>query len=325
VVFLVITGLWEKFTHNPYNIFPHAILQDFRGFSIVTGVTFLVGMLYYSTLILWPLQIETLYSTNSTTIGLYSMALSLGGFCGGMVFGFLLDHVNQARWILVGVCLLLTALSGLQATVGLHTNASSIAIVALIGAMISAATVASNSMIQLAVPHQYIGVAMGLVTTARNVGGSISTTIYSVILTNRLAATLGVNVATALAKAGVPLADVPAITGALATGNAMSPALADATPLQLYAGIMALKHSYIDAFKIIYLVSIAFGVVGTVCAAFTMNVGHLMTRKIDVQLDAGLHVGLHEVHKGGHVIEHDGTEISRRNKIAMMEPNEQQV
>ena len=93
-------------------------MRNFRGFLIVTGVTFLVGMLYYSTLILWPLQISTLYTTNETTIGLYSMSLSLGGLIGGAIFGLVLDRVNQARWILTGVCLTLTALSGAQAVVG---------------------------------------------------------------------------------------------------------------------------------------------------------------------------------------------------------------
>ena len=37
-------------------------------------------------------------------------------------------------------------------------------------------------MITLNVPHEYIGVAIGLVTTARAVGGSIGTTVYTVIL-----------------------------------------------------------------------------------------------------------------------------------------------
>lgn len=152
---------------------------------------------------------------------------------------------------------------------------------------------------------------MGLITTARNVGGSVSTVIYTVILTNQLNAHLGINIATALAKAGVPLADLPAITGALATGNATSPALRLASPAQLGAGVLALKYTYRDAFKLIYLVSITFGVIGTVFAVFSQNVGKFMTNKIDVQLDSSLHIG-HEVHRGGHIIQHDGTEITKK-------------
>jgi hypothetical protein len=36
-----------------------------------------------------------------------------------------------------------------------------------------------------------------------------------------------------------------------------------------------------------------------------------MTNKADVQLGSSLHVG-HEVHRGGHVIQPDATEITRK-------------
>lgn len=118
VFFLILTGLWEHFTHNLYNIFPHALMQNFRGFTIITGVTFLVGMLYYSTLILWPLQVGLFYTSDSTTIGLYSMAFSLGGYIGAILTGFLLSRFNKARWILTGICVCATAIGGAQAIVG---------------------------------------------------------------------------------------------------------------------------------------------------------------------------------------------------------------
>jgi hypothetical protein len=99
VFFLILTGFYENHTNDPYAIFPHALMRNFRGFSIVMGVTFMIGMLYYSTLILWPLQIQTFYATNSTTIGLYSMAFSLSGATTALIFGPCFERVNQARWI----------------------------------------------------------------------------------------------------------------------------------------------------------------------------------------------------------------------------------
>lgn len=174
-------------------------------------------------------------------------------------------------------------------------------------------------MIQLGVPHQYLGLAMGVVTTARNVGGSISSTVYTVILNNQLTNNLGENVGTALAKAGLPLAEIPGVVEALATGDAKSPALASADPAALAAGVLALKLTYVHAFKVIYLVSIAFGVLGTACALFSKNVGEFMTNKVDVKMNTGAHVGLHEVHTGGHVIDHTGIEISQRRSRAAAE------
>lgn len=200
---------------------------------------------------------------------------------------------------------------------GINTHIASTVLVVMTGFIISGATVVSNAMLQLAVPHQYLGVAMGLVTTTRNVGGTIASTVYTVILSNQLTSNLGINIATALAKAGLPLAEIAGVAEALATGDSTSPALASASPAALSAGILALKLTYVHAFRLIYLISIAFGVLGTICAAFTRNVGEYMINKIDVTLDDGAHFGLHDFHEGGHVINHNGTEIiGKRAKAA---------
>jgi hypothetical protein len=183
--------------------------------------------------------------------------------------------------------------------------------------MLACAVVTTNSIIQLSVPHQYLGVAMGIVTTSRYVGGSVGSTIYQVILSNQLSDNLGKNVAAALAKAGVPIAKIPAIAEAIALGETTSPALADASPTALGAGVLALKLTYVHAFKIIYLTAIAFGVLGILCAAFSRNIGEFLTNKIDVEMDKSIRLGLHEVHKHGHVISHDGEEIIGRSAARM--------
>lgn len=98
-------------------------MKNYRGFSIVTGVGFLLGMLYYSTLILWPIQIQTFYTTNSTDIGLYGMSWGWGSLIGAGVMGSLVERVNHARFLLIAVVLLMTVCIGSQAIVGkLHPD-----------------------------------------------------------------------------------------------------------------------------------------------------------------------------------------------------------
>jgi hypothetical protein len=231
-----------------------------------------------------------------------------------MDLGFLLSRVHCGercccgRWSVSNLARAQIARTMLTRVTGPGTHIASTAIVALIGFGLSGGTVASNSIIQLSVPHQYVGVAMGIVTTARNVGGSVATTIYTTILTNELAKRLGVDIATALAKAGLPLAQVPGVTEAIATGNLTSPALAGVSLEILGAGAYGLKTAYSNSFKIVYLVSIAFGIIGAVCAMWTQNVGKFMTNKVDVRLDEGAHITTRG-DTGGHVINHEGEEI----------------
>lgn len=116
-VIIFVTGGWEAYTRNPYAIYPHVVMRNFRGFTIPLGVTFLVGILYYSTLILWPEEIQVLFTQNSTKVGLYSMALGLGGSLAGLLAGWIFKKFDQARWILLFIVIAMTAVGGAQALV----------------------------------------------------------------------------------------------------------------------------------------------------------------------------------------------------------------
>ena len=78
-------------------------MRNIRGFTVIIGIIFLVGMLYYSTGVLWPEQIQALYSTNYTIIGLYAMAFGLAGAIFAPIAGWLMVRTDGARWLLTGL------------------------------------------------------------------------------------------------------------------------------------------------------------------------------------------------------------------------------
>jgi hypothetical protein len=173
--------------------------------------------------------------------------------------------------------------------------------VVLIGAFVAAGTVVSTAMIQLGVSHEYIGIATGLAITARSMGGSVGTTIYSSILASRIKHYLVPDVAKPLAQAGVDPAKIPAIIGALLAGDATNPAVTEQLPDILIIAVNGIKQAYAHSFRVVYLVAIAFGVMGTVCVAFSANVDHLMTRTVDIKLDEGAKIKAHTDTGGGHL------------------------
>ena len=162
-------------------------------------------------------------------------------------------------------------------------------------------------MIHLGVEHQYIGISMGLMAASRGIGGAVATIIYVVILQDNLKAPLGIMVATALAKAGLTPAQIPAVAEAIATGDVIGPALKTVSLVVIEAGAYAVKEFYAHTFREVYLVSIVFGVLGTTCATFSLNVDHLMTGKVDIALEEGAHVKSHADNSGGHIIRHGDT------------------
>lgn len=102
-------------------MFPHAIMQDFRGFTLICAVGFLSGMLYYSNLILWPIQVGAMYATTTVQIGEYGMCYGWGALLGASVAGFVIQRVNQARFTLTAITLFLTIVIGTSAIVGMSS------------------------------------------------------------------------------------------------------------------------------------------------------------------------------------------------------------
>ncbi|KAF2491932.1 trichothecene efflux pump [Lophium mytilinum] len=302
-VLLVILGFYEAYADITYPIFPPAIFKLVRGFTVVLISVFLVGMIYYATAVLWAEQVGALYTTDPLKIGWYASATGFGGMTFGPICGYVFKNVGHAR-ILVTIAVGTMGLCcGLQAIVTPGSHIASTILVYLIGGFLSSANVFQVTIVQLTVSHEYIGVATALITTARSVGGSVATAIYTSILKNKLIAFIPKYLALPLALAGVAPASLPAVIGALTTGTGLE-ALATLTPAQLGIGIYGVKESFAHAFRVVYLVTIAFGVLGTLAVCFTANVDHLMTRKVDIKLEEGAH--LHgAVDTGeGHVIHH---------------------
>jgi len=260
-------------------------------------------MLFYSSAVLWPLQIQTLYATNDITIGWYASAGGIGGTLFSPLFGWAQRKFGKSHIQLPVVVALMTVCCGAQAIVTPTSNVSSTALLPLIYAFISGASIIATAMVQLGVEHEFIGIASGMLVTTRSLGGAVATTIYVSILQNKVAGSLAKEVGIPLAKAGVPLESIPAIIEALAAGDTTSPALASISLAALGTAVEGLKQAYAHAFRIVYLVSIAFGVVGTIVVAFSANVDHLMIRKVDIKLDEGAHIHSHMDTGEGHVIQ----------------------
>ena len=118
------------------------------------------------------------------------------------------------------------------------------------------------------------GIANGLASTFRLMGGAVATAIYSAILANRFAAQLPNKMAPVIRNYNVPAAVVPDLlqAAALNTADAYDALPSSITPRILAATQMAVKYAYADAFKLVYLVAIAFGVLAITAAAFTKTI-----------------------------------------------------
>ena len=104
-------------------------------------------------------------------------------------------------------------------------------------------------------------------------GGAVATAIYSAILANRFAEKLPVKMAPVIQSNNIPKSAVQDLLAAAAVNTPDSyEAVPGITPKIIAEAAMAVKYAYVDAFKLVYLVAIAFGVLAIIAASFTRTI-----------------------------------------------------
>ena len=106
---LIATGIYEVKIDQTFPLFPPSVFGNVRGFTLVCGSIFLYGMLYYSIGVLWPQQIQYLYTTDRYKIGWYAGAAGFSGWISAPLAGILFRWIGHARWQLVFYVIMLTA------------------------------------------------------------------------------------------------------------------------------------------------------------------------------------------------------------------------
>ncbi|EXJ89151.1 hypothetical protein A1O3_02215 [Capronia epimyces CBS 606.96] len=300
---LIVFGFWEVYAPLAEPIVPYRLLKNVRGFTMVLVVEFVEGMLLYSLIALYPVQIEVIYApTNSNKAGWESSTVLMGLYLGVLLLGFTISKIGHARWIFVASVILSTIFIGCMAAMTLDSLGAVLALTTLTGFAIGFIQITGTVMILLNCPDRDLGAAFGLNGTFRTSGGSVATAIYSTILSNRVKDVLPGLVSKATLPLGLPVTSLKPLLLALAAGGSASAAkIPGVTATVLAAAGQAYKEAYVKGFRLVYLVAIAFGVLVTICALFTKNIDHLLTDHVA----AKLHKGVLGQHDDGHNHNHD--------------------
>ncbi|PMD55689.1 siderophore iron transporter [Hyaloscypha bicolor E] len=276
-VTLIAFAIYEIYMPLEQALVPMSLFKITNYSAVV--VTASVGtMIYFSMNILWPLQIAALYTTDNIQIGWLSCTTGAAVVIGQVVSGLVFKRIGHVKWQLVGCCVGFTVFLGGMAAVNASNRGLAIALTILAGLCVGALELITIIIAGLVCNPGDIGLASGLLGSFRQVSGSIAASIYVSILTNRLTTTLPANVAPAALNAGLPSADLPALFAALATGTATAmEAVPGITPTVIAAVGDAVKVAYSQAFKTVYLTSIAFGGLSIIAALFITSIDDSMT------------------------------------------------
>jgi len=134
----------------------------------------------------------------------------------------------------------------------------------------------------MVIPSQSeIGTASGIAGSLRSTVSTIATTIYTVILSNRLAHTIPTEVPPKLIAAGLPPSSVSSFLSAITVGTPEAfSKVAGLTSAIETVGIEAYKVASSHAYQTVFYSTIAFSVLALICAFLTPNVDELMTGRV---------------------------------------------
>ena len=214
--------LWEAFSSDAVaKLCPPRLMKNVRAVVVPLGVSFAGGMALISTGILWPQQVQRLFTTVPKSVGWYGVATNGAATgknalsqpfnaanswaqAGLMLAGYTFSTLRRTRYQYIFVVVTMTVFLGLNATSNQHTPVRATVLVAFASAMIGATNCMGILIVQLGARDEDIGVVTGLVNSLRSTGGAVGVAIYSSLLANRVSSTLALDVGQALVQAGLP-------------------------------------------------------------------------------------------------------------------------
>ncbi|KAF2814751.1 MFS general substrate transporter [Mytilinidion resinicola] len=267
---------------------PLVPMHLFRNMKWVSVVMLVVvgASVYYAFAIIWPTIIFMLYISGLTYGGWLACVTRCAINTGQVSGGWLSKHVGRQKWQLVACSIASCAMLG-AAGCATPNNKNTIIGLLFVGCFfIGWLESVGLAMTGIVIDDQNeIGTAVDVAGSIRSAVSTVASTLYTVVLTNRLEKTIPAVVPPALVKAGLPVASVPSFLSAITVGTPAAFAAVDGlTDAIELAGITAYKPASSQAYRTVMLVTIAFLGLGLFFSFWAPNVDELMTNRVSQTL-----------------------------------------
>ncbi|OBT54401.1 hypothetical protein VE04_10332 [Pseudogymnoascus sp. 24MN13] len=275
-VTLVVFALYETYMPLEEPLVPMHIFRN-KGWTASTLLLSIGASVYYAFSIVWPQMAATVYGVSGTRLGWMSCIVPGTITLGQIVGGALAKWIGHTKYQTMFV---ITAGGGLLA----RSRPPGLLVTGcfFIGWNESVTLVFAGMCIT---DQKEIGTAVGLAGSVRSAISTLATTIYTVVLSNRLSSTIATRVVPAALDDGLPadsLTDLLASPAARGDGSAMVGVVPGATQAIVDVTREAYKQAAVAAFKTVFLTSLAFTGVGMVVSLWAPNVAPLMTDQVAV-------------------------------------------
>ncbi|KAF1989204.1 fungal trichothecene efflux pump [Aulographum hederae CBS 113979] len=286
-ILLVAFVLYETFVPLKEPLLPMHLFRN-RGWVISVILWSLGAAVYYALAILWPSMVATLYASGHSTMWAGWMScISNSGILFGEYVGA--NFKRKTNYQIIVVFFLGSVFLAAMATCTPDTPVRAAIFVFLAAAFIGWNEILNSTIATISIDDQReIGTATGAGGSARSTISTICSTVYTVILSNRIAQTIPAQVPPALVSAGLPISSIPAFLAAITAGTQSAwDAVGGLTPAIQAVGVRAYQEASSDAYTTVFLSTLAFSGIGIVLSPFLPSVDHLLTEDVTVTLERG--------------------------------------
>ncbi|PCG96662.1 Major facilitator superfamily domain, general substrate transporter [Penicillium occitanis (nom. inval.)] len=283
-VIFALAFVWDFGGYAKRPNFPYHIMSKVREYTVLLILIFVVGLVYISMTDLIPANISNVYTSDATKAGFYNIPAGFGGSIGGAILG---TFAYRIRYIHIQLVVAIAIQTVFTALLALSTpDRLALAIVCQFFANMPFAwlTTCCYLTASIHVPQRNTGLALGLLGTFRFLGGAIGTTIFTTILQNKATPAILSRVTDAMLPLGYPSEQVPELISYL-SGTAPLGNLTDTSVDVIDAARKAIQWGWSDAYKIVWLSTIPFGVIAFVGALFVRDPSPYLTNHVSVTLE----------------------------------------
>ena len=276
--------LYEAYMPLAQPILPIKLLKN-RAYVAVVVVSCIGQMTFFALAILWPEQIQYIYTTDNIKIGWMSLTSGIAVIVGEVVFGTLMKRLGHTRLqLIVSTAALFAFLAALGGSTHLGQNYP-IAFTAMAGffsGWLDIVTSVANGLVN---EPGDLGLANGFLGSMKQLVGTISVSVYISILTNRYSVNFPRDVTAAAIAAGLPESSVSGLFEAIANGTeAALDAVSGMTPAIEEAVAQGTKTAWASTFSTVYYSSLAFAGLAVIAACFSSDIDSYMNGYVSRRL-----------------------------------------
>jgi hypothetical protein len=220
--------------------------------------------------ILRPIITGNVYTTDVLAIRWQSSAVGGGILLGQALGGFAISFIPKLKYqTMIATCFSFAFVTSLSTiTTGEAGHTLFIALGVLACTSIGFVDNITFPGVTLVTKPQDIGLATGVLGSIRAVG-VITQALYVSVLDNRLAEYLPANVSPVALEAGLPSSSLPELFAGITAGNFS--AVPGITPQVIAVIAEQVKRSYMESVKVVFYVTIPFGIGLILAACFMPN------------------------------------------------------